>query len=95
MAITITPVTGLGQWEYAATVQFGADGDVSSGNIAHGLKVAPKEVYITATIFGITVANFSATTIDATNIVITKDTGAANTACTIYVVAKVPYQMAA
>jgi hypothetical protein len=95
MAITITPVTGLGAFEYAATVQFGADGDVSSGNIAHGLGVTPKEVYITATALGATVANFSATTINGTNIVITKDTGAASTACTIYVVAKVPYGMAA
>ena len=91
MAITITPVLA-GTDTYIATVA--SDGtDTSSGNIAHGLGAAPLEVNIApVTADAASVALWAATTIDATNIVLTRHvTGAA--ASTVQLTVKRPHSL--
>lgn len=91
MAITITVVLA-GKDTYIATIA-ASTSDVSSGNIAHGLGAAPLEVEITPVTADVaTIPSWAATTIDATNIVLTRDsTGAA--ASTVRLVAKRPHSI--
>lgn len=93
MAITITVVLA-GRDTYIANVA--ADGaDVASGNIAHGLGAVPKVVEITpVTAAAAAVPSWAATTIDATNIVLTRDaTGAA--AATVRLTVRRPHSIGA
>lgn len=91
MAITVTDILA-GTDTYIADVA--SDGtDVASGNIPHGLGAIPSEVTIsprTADLASIPV--WGITTIDATNIVLTRDsTGAA--ASTVRLVVKKPHSI--
>ena len=91
MAITITDVLA-GTYTYIATVA--SDGtDVTSGNIPHGLGSVPLEVQVTpVTAAAASVPSWGATTIDATNIVLTRDaTGAA--ASTVRLTVKLPHSV--
>jgi hypothetical protein len=92
--MTLTPVTGTGAFTYIVDVTWLA-ADATSGNIVHGLGVTPKEVHITPLAFGATPSQFSATTVDATNVVITKFSTAANTTATTRVIIKRPFQQQA
>lgn len=93
MAIVITVILA-GKDTYIADVA--ADGaDVTSGNIAHGLGAVPKEVEIAPrSAAAAAVPRWAATTIDATNIVITRDAGGA-AAATVRVTAKRPHSIGA
>lgn len=91
MAIVITPILA-GTDTYIADVA--ADGaDTSSGNIAHGLGVAPLEVNICLRTADVaTIASWAATTIDATNVVATRAAGGA-AASTFRVTIKKPHSI--
>lgn len=91
MAITITVILA-GTDTYIADVA--ADGaDTTSGNIAHGLGAAPLNVNITPrTANAASVGAWAATTIDATNVVVTRDAGGA-AASTFRVTIKRPHSI--
>jgi hypothetical protein len=89
--MTPTVVTGTGAFTYIVDLAWLA-ADATSGSIAHGLGVIPKEVHITPLAFGATCSQFSATTVDATNVVITKFSTAANTTATTRIIIKKPFQ---
>lgn len=77
MAFTVTEVTALSGenvkvWDIIAD----ADGDTASPNIPHGLGEIPQSVVITGLTAQSRLSAFIATTIDATNIVVTKSTAA-------------------
>jgi len=90
--MTVTPIAGLGAFTYAANLSF-LDADVASGNIPHGLGVIPLEVMLTPTGYGATICALTVTTIDITNIVVTKSSGAANTACTARLIVSAPHSI--
>lgn len=93
MAITITSIVPGKDTFIADVAASGAD--VSSGNIAHGLGAIPKEVNISLrTADAATQPNWAITTIDATNIVVTRDAGGA-AASTFRVTAKRPHSIGA
>jgi len=90
MAVTITDVlTGVNT--YICTVAVATE--LTSGNIPHGLGVTPLEVQITpVTAAAASVPSFAATTIDGTNIVLTRaTTGAA--AATVRLTVKAPHSI--
>ncbi len=91
MAVTVTDVLA-GIYTYIADVA--SDGtDVTSGDIAHGLGVVPLEVSVSPITADLaSIPSWAATTIDATNIVLTRDaTGAA--ASSVRLVVKAPHSI--
>lgn len=94
MAVTITTVLA-GTDTFIATVAVSA-AELSSGNIAHGLGAVPKEVIITPAVAVVAAsASWAATTIDSTNIVLTRDTTGASTADTVRVTVRRPHSIGA
>lgn len=94
MAVTITPVLA-GKDAYIADIAVSA-AELSSGNIAHGLGAVPKEVEITPLVAVVAAsAGWAVTTIDATNIVLTRHTTGASTADTVRLTAKRPHSIGA
>lgn len=91
MAITLTPVhTGTNEY----TVDVASDGtDLSSGNIVHGLTGVPESVELTLLTADVaSIPSWAATTIDGTNVIVTRDTtGAA--ASTVRVTIKTPHSI--
>ena len=72
MAFTVTPVFA-GLTLFIADIIADADGDAASPNIPHGLGVAPLDVTITPLLqVAAGLSLWAATTIDATNIVVSK-----------------------
>lgn len=75
MAVTVTTVYD-GSDTFIADIEATADGDTTA-TIPHTLGAAPAEVYITALLQAPAEdSNWAATTIDATNVVLTKGTTA-------------------
>lgn len=94
MAVSITPILA-GKDTYIADVAVTA-AELASGNIAHGLGAVPKEVEITPLLAVVaTSASWAATTIDATNIVITRHTTLASTDDRVRVIARRPHSIGA
>jgi len=72
MAVTVTPVFA-GATRFIADVEATADGDLTSGNIAHGLGAVPLSVFVTPLQQAAgALSAWAATTLDATNVVLTK-----------------------
>lgn len=94
MAVTLTPILA-GKDTYIVDVVVDA-ADLSSGNIAHGLGVIPKSVNITNKVATVaTSAAWAASTIDITNVVITRHVTGASTADTVRVIIKTPHSIGA
>lgn len=94
MATTITTVLA-GKDTYICTVAV-TNSETTSGNIAHGLGLTPKEVVITpVTAVVASSALWAATTIDGTNIVLTRDATGASVADTVRVVVRTPHSIGA
>ncbi len=70
MAVTITTILA-GTSRFIADLEATADGDITSGNIAHGLGSIPLSKYLTALLVEFYVSTPAITTLDATNIVVT------------------------
>ncbi len=70
MAVTVTPILA-GSNIHIVDIEMDAGGDVSSGNIAHGLGAIPLEVSIVPLLADFYNKTPYATTIDITNVVIT------------------------
>lgn len=70
MAVTVTPVLA-GANTYIADVEMTVIGDVSSGNIAHGLGAIPLDVSVAPLLADYYNKTPYVTTIDITNVVIT------------------------
>lgn len=70
MAVTVTPVLA-GANTYIADVEMTAGGDVSSGNIAHGLGAIPLDVSVSPLLLDFYNKTPYVTTIDITNVVVT------------------------
>lgn len=73
MAVTITTILA-GTSRFIADVAATADGDVTTGNIPHGLGALPLCKYLTPTQVYVLAAgpNWAISTLDATNLVATK-----------------------
>lgn len=97
MGITLA-VTLAGPTMNIQTVIASADGDTSSGNMAHGLGSAPLFVGLTQMLSQALTAlsAWAATTVDATNVVCTKlaSTGSGNAGIQLRVVAWLPHTIA-
>lgn len=94
MAVTITTVLA-GKDTFIADVAV-TNSETSSGNIAHGLGLVPKEVVVTPKVAVVAAsAQWAATTIDGTNIVLTRDATGASVADTVRVMAKTPHSIGA
>lgn len=92
MAVTITPVLA-GKDTYIADIAVDA-AELASGNIAHGLGVIPKDVKITPLVAVVAASgSWAATTIDITNIVLTRHTTGASTADTVRLIVKRPHSI--
>lgn len=74
MAITVTAVSPQGVNTKAWNVIATADADTASPNIPHGFGVAPFLVWVSPRLAAGALSNWFVSTIDATNIVITKGT---------------------
>ena len=74
MAVTVTAVLS-GKTTYIADITATADADTDTGNVAHGLESAPLD-YSVAAIEQATaeLSAWAITSVDATNIVVTKST---------------------
>lgn len=97
MGITLANLLS-GPTMYIETVVASADGDTSSGNMAHGLGESPLFVCLTQMLSQALTAlsAWAATTVDATNIVATKlaSTGSGSASVQLRVVAWVPHTVA-
>jgi hypothetical protein len=74
MAITVTAVTPQGVTTKAWSIVATLDGDTASGNIPHGFGAAPFVVFVSPRLAAGVLAGWFVSTIDATNIVVTKGT---------------------
>ena len=75
MAITVTPNAALtGENIKVFDIISDADADTTTGNIAHGLGEIPQSVVITPVLAVARLSEWIATTIDATNVVLSKTT---------------------
>lgn len=70
MAVTVTPVLA-GANMYIADIEMTAGGDVSSGNIAHGLGAVPLDISVAPLLADFYNKTPYVTTIDAVNVVLT------------------------
>ena len=77
MAVNVTPNVALsGEYTKVFDIEATADGDTVTGNIAHGLGAVPRSISIVGLTVAAQLSLWVATTIDATNIELTKDTAA-------------------
>jgi len=93
--MTITPIAGTGAFCRIWDIDF-LIGDATTGNIAHTLGIAPPIVHFARTAMAAAYAtgaldNQAVSTIDATNLVVTK-TGAVGTS-SIRLVARYPHSI--
>lgn len=95
MAVTVTTVLA-GVYTFIADVEATADGDTDTGNVAHGLPAAPQDVALCPLLQAEAgVSLWAVTTIDATNLVLTKSTGAGSGGAgnQVRVVASLPHSL--
>ena len=74
MAITATAVSPQGTNTKAWNIVATADADTASGNIPHGFSAAPFLVWISPRLAAGNLSAWFVSTIDATNLVVTKGT---------------------
>lgn len=70
MAVTVTTILA-GTSRFIADLEATADGDITSGNIAHGLGAIPLSIYLTALLVEFYTSIPALTTVDITNLVVT------------------------
>lgn len=95
MTVTVTTVLA-GAYTFIADVEATADADTDTGSVAHGLGAAPQDVSLAALLQAeAAVSAWAVTTIDATNLVLTKGTGAGSGGAgdQVRVVAKLPHSI--
>jgi hypothetical protein len=96
MAVTVTAVSPQGTNTKAFTVIATADGDTTA-TIVHGFGVAPFDVSFVPLLAAAYTSVWTVTTIDATNVVLTKGTGAGsgNASPQLRVTLALPHSIAA
>lgn len=94
MAVTVTPVLA-GQTSHVSDVEATADGDTTA-TVPHGLGAAPSIVILTPLLaVAETLSDWAATTINATNVVCTKqtDVGSGAAGDQLRVIAMLPHSL--
>lgn len=96
MAVTVTAASPQGAYTKVWTVIATADADTTA-TIPHGFGSAPFDVSIDPLLAQFYTSVWTITTIDATNIVLTKGTGAGsgNAGAQVRVTARVPHSLVA